>query len=60
MLPWSLVGLALVWLDKMDGFSDLAVFLMKNRYEQLPLLLCFLLNVVWSICVASPAGSAYL
>jgi hypothetical protein len=60
MLPWSLVGLALVWLEKMDGLCDLAMFLMKNSYEQLLLSLCFLLNEVWLIDVASPAGSAYL
>jgi hypothetical protein len=38
----------------------MAVFLVKNSYEQLLLLLCFLVNVVWSMGVASPAGSTYL
>jgi hypothetical protein len=35
MLPWSLVGLALVCLEKLDGFCGFVVFLMKNSYEQL-------------------------
>jgi hypothetical protein len=44
----------------MDGFCGVVVFLMKNTYEQLLMFFCFLLNKVWSMDVASPAGSAYL
>jgi hypothetical protein len=41
-------------------FILLVVFLVKNSYEQLLLFLCVLLNVRWSMAVASTTGSIYL